>query len=173
MARAPRTIVTVGADSDTAVALREALGASVPDLHRLCRDPWAVIGSGAAWLAGASVTVADLDVLTSTRDAETLIDHWRARLATTTAATGAERFRSRFARFLFPGLAVEIMGGLEVSGDGGWEPVALGEIVTADVAGLRVPIPAVHEQIRVLESFDRPKDRQRAALLKSLREETL
>ena len=160
-------------DIDTAAALREVLIASVPDLHRYCCDPWTLIGSGAAWLAGARVTVADLDVLTSTRDAETLIDHWRARLDTTTAAAGAERFRSRFARFVFPGLAVEIMGGLELAGDAGWEPVRVGEIMTVDVAGMRVPIPTVEEQIRVLESFGRPKDRQRAALLKSLCEEQL
>ena len=160
-------------DIDTAAALREVLIASVPDLHRYCRDPWTLIGSGAAWLVGARVTVADLDVLTSTRDAETLIDHWRMRLDATTSAAGAERFRSRFGRFVFPGLAVEIMGGLEVADEAGWEPVRVGEIMTVDVAGMRVPIPPVEEQIRVLESFGRPKDRQRAALLKSLCEERL
>lgn len=163
--------MNASADIDTAAALREVLAASVPDLHRYCRDPWTLIGSGAAWLIGAKVTVADLDVLSSARDAETLIDHWRERLETTMASAGAERFRSRFARFVFPGLAVEIMGGLEVSGDAGWEPVRVGEIIAVDVAGLRVPIPAVEEQIRLLERFGRPKDSQRAALLKSLREE--
>lgn len=160
-------------DVDTAAVLREVLVACVPDLHRCCRDPWTLIGSGAAWLAGARVTVADLDVLTSARDAETLIGYWRARLDTTTASAGAERFRSRFARFIFPGLAVEIMGGLEVAGDAGWEPMTIAEIITVDIAGMRVPIPAMEEQIRVLESFGRPKDRQRAVLLKSLCEERL
>jgi hypothetical protein len=155
---------------DTAAALREVLAASVPDLQRYCRDPWTLIGSGAAWLAGAKVTVADLDVLTSTRDAETLTSHWRERLDTTTASAGAERFRSRFARFVFPGLAVEIMGGLEVFGDTGWEPVRIGKTMAVDVAGMRVPIPMVEEQIRILESFGRPKDRQRASLLKALHE---
>jgi hypothetical protein len=173
MAGAPRTAMTATADIDTTAALHQALVASVPDLYRHCRDPWTVIGSAAAWLAGARVTVADLDVLTSARDAEAMIDHWRMRLDTTTALAGAERFRSRFARFAFPGLAVEIMGGLEVSDGSGWAPVTVGEIVTVDVAGVRVPIPATHEQIRVLESFGRPKDRQRAALLKSLCEERL
>jgi hypothetical protein len=173
MARASRTRMTATADIDTTAALREALVASVPDLHRHCRDPWSVIGSAAVRLAGASVTVADVDVLTSVRDAQALGERWRTRLQSTIAAAGAERFRSRFARFAFPGLAVEIMGGLEVSNGSGWLPVTLGEIVTVDVAGLRVPIPAVREQIRVLESFGRPKDRQRAALLKSLCEERL
>ncbi len=173
MAGAAHTVMNATADIDTTATLHEALVASVPDLYRHCRDPWTVIGSAAAWLAGAKVTVADLDVLTSARDAEAMIRHWRVRLDTTTAAAGGERFRSRFARFVFAGLAVEIMGGLEVSDGSGWAPVAVGEIVTVDVAGVRVPIPAVHEQIRVLESFGRPKDRQRAALLKPLCEERL
>jgi hypothetical protein len=168
MAQAPRTIMNACADIDTAAALHEALAASVPDLHRCCRDPWALIGSGAAWLTGAQVTVADLDVLTSARDAETLRGHWRARQDEAWMPSSAERFRSHFARFLFPGLPVEVMGGLELCGERGWEPVRVGEVVTVDVSGLEVTIPTVAEQIRVLESFGRPKDLQRAALLKHL-----
>lgn len=156
---------------DTATILRDALVAAVPDLHRHCRDPWTLIGSGAAWLAGAAVTVADLDVLTSVRDAETLVEHWRARRDEAYAPPGEERFRSCFARFLFPELPVEVMGGLELCGEHGWEPVQVDGIVTLEVAGLAVPIPTVAEQIRVLESFGRPKDRKRAALLKAIGEE--
>lgn len=153
---------------DTAAALHEVLAAALPDLHRLCRDPWTLIGSAAARLAGAEVVVADLDVLTSVRDAEILIGHWQARRDETYVPHGEERFRSCFARFRFPGLPVEVMGGLELCGERGWEPVRVGEVLTVDVAGLAVPIPAVAEQIRVLESFGRPKDLQRAALLKQL-----
>jgi hypothetical protein len=141
-----------------------------PDLQRHCRDPWVVIGSAAACLAGADVTVADLDVLTSVRDADTLIGQWRARLDETHAPAGAERFRSRFARFLFPGLPVEVMGGLELCGEHGWAPVRIGAVVTCEVAGIAVPIPAVAEQVRILESFGRPKDHRRAAWLKHLSE---
>ncbi|GAA0888335.1 hypothetical protein [Rhodanobacter soli] len=153
---------------DTAAALREVLAAVVPDLHRLCRDPWTLIGSAAARLAGAEVVVADLDVLTSVRDAEALIGHWRARRDDAYVPCGEERFRSRFARFRFPGLPVEVMGGLELCNERGWEPVQIGEIVTVNVAGLAIPIPALAEQIRILESFGRPKDHQRAAWLKHL-----
>ena len=149
-------------------ALREVLASAVPELHRHCRDPWMVIGSAAARLAGAAVAVADLDVLTSVRDAEALIGHWRARQDEAWVPPSAERFRSRFARFLFPGLPVEVMGGLELCGERGWEPVRIGEVVTVDAGGLAVPVPAVTEQIRVLESFGRPKDLQRAALLRRL-----
>jgi hypothetical protein len=159
--------------ADIAAIVRRQLVEVVPDLHRHCRDRWVVIGSGAAWLAGANVTVADLDVLTSRRDADALIDHWQARLQTLQASAGAERFRSRFARFGFSGLAVEVMGGLEVFGEAGWEPVRVTDIVLVDVAGLGVPVPSVTEKIRMLESFGRPKDLQRAARLKSLDEEFL
>ena len=163
--------MNVAVGIDTAAAVREALVATVPDLHRCCRDPWSLIGSAAAWLVGAKVTVADLDVLTSVRDAETLRGHWRAQLQTTIATAGAERFRSRFARFAFAGLAVEVMGGLEVSGAAGWEPLRVADIVTVDVAGLAVPVPTVEEQLRLLERFGRPKDHQRAVLLRTLCEE--
>src|SRR6185312_4274854 len=104
-------------------ALREVLAVAVPDLHRLCRDPWTLIGSAAARLAGAEVASADLDVLTSVRDAEALIGHWQARRDDAYAPCGEEHFRSRFARFRFPGLPVEVMGGLELCGERGWEPV--------------------------------------------------
>ncbi|WP_426702638.1 hypothetical protein ACPPVV_06460 [Rhodanobacter sp. Col0626] len=152
----------------TLAALREVLAAAVPDLHRHCRDSWTLIGSAAACLAGAEVVVADLDVLTSVRDAQTLAGHWRGRRDDTFVPPGEERFRSHFARFLFPGLPVEVMGGLELHGERGWQPVRIDAIVTVDVAGLAVLVPTVAEQIRVLESFGRPKDLQRAALLKRL-----
>jgi hypothetical protein len=163
--------MNISTEVDTAAVLGEVLRASVPDLQRHCRDPWVLIGSAAAWLSGAEVTVADLDVLTSVRDAETMIEQWRMRRGTTAPPASAERFRSHFARFAFPELAVEVMGGLEVFGDTDWEPVKIAEVITVDVAGLSIPIPAIEEQIRVLESFGRPKDRQRATLLKSLCEE--
>ncbi|MHB1059772.1 MAG: hypothetical protein ACYC0F_18005 [Rhodanobacter sp.] len=160
--------MNAAAPVDPMAAWHEALAAAIPDLHRHCRDPWTLIGSAAVRLAGAEVAVADLDVLTSVRDAETLIGHWRTRRDEAHVPCGEERFRSRFARFRFPGLPVEVMGGLELCGERGWEPVRIGEIVSVDVAGLAIPMPAVAEQIRVLESFGRPKDRQRAALLKQL-----
>lgn len=160
--------MNVAAPVDPLAAWHEALAAAIPDLQRHCRDPWTLIGSAAARLAGAEVAVADLDVLTSVRDADALIGHWRARQDETWAPPSAERFRSRFARFLFPGLPVEVMGGLELCGERGWEPVRIGEVVAVDVAGFAVTIPTAAEQVRVLESFGRPKDLRRAAMLKQL-----
>jgi hypothetical protein len=155
-------------DVDHTAILHKALVAVVPELHRSCRDSWVLIGSAAAQLAGAKVVVADLDVLTSRRDAEILIGQWQGRLDKAYVPADGERFRSHFGRFLFTGLPLEIMGGLELFGAHGWEPVQVGKTVTVEVAGLHVAIPVVAEQVRVLENFGRPKDLQRAALLKSL-----
>jgi hypothetical protein len=149
-------------------AMYEAIAAVVPSLHEHCRDAWAVIGSSAAALAGADVEVADLDVLASTDDAQKLKLLWEEHLDLHYVPAGADRFRSRFARFLFPGMPVEVMGGLELHEADGWRPVHVDETILVSCAGLPVPIPSIPEQIRILESFGRPKDLQRAALLRAL-----
>jgi hypothetical protein len=153
----------------TSSPLHETLAVSIPDLRRHCRDPWVVIGSAAVALAGVDVSVADVDVLTSKRDAEGLIALWRARLDDThEPMADSDRFRSHFARFRFPGLPLEVMGGLELNGSNGWQPVHVDDVVRVICAGVDVPIPALSEQIRILESFARPKDLQRAARLRVL-----
>ena len=153
--------------SEMAPTLRSTLAVCVPELQRRCADPWVVIGSAAAWLVGAQVEVADLDVLTSASDARFLADHWRGRALAADKLEGADRFRSHFARFEFP-LSVEVMGDLEVATPGGWKPVRVGATRMVEVDGFDVPVPTVEEQIRLLECFGRPKDRLRAGLLKGL-----
>ncbi|MGO4700075.1 hypothetical protein [Dyella sp. 2RAB6] len=148
--------------------LEQVVMEALPPLQRLCRDPWQVIGSAAAYLAGAEVSVADLDLLTSAADAARRADAWRDRLDAGYEPAGAERFRSQFARFRFSGMPVEVMGALELNAGQGWQPVTVGELVLVRIAGLDVPIPSVPEQIRILESFGRPKDLHRAALLRAL-----
>jgi hypothetical protein len=149
-------------------ALPATLALIVPELQLTCDDPWCLLGSTAAHLVGADVALADVDVLVSRADAERLIARWGSLLDDTYEPTGVERFRSRFARFDFPGLPVEVMGGLELNGDGGWQSVRIGQMVLVGVNGLAVPVPSISEQIRVLESFGRTKDRQRADLLRAL-----
>jgi len=149
-------------------ALRGVIADSVPQLHAHCRDPWTVIGSAAAALSGAAVQAADLDLLTSVADAQRLIALWPARLDSSYTPASADRFRSCFARFQFPGMPLEVMGGLELRGEHGWQAVRVHEIVHVNVAGIDVPIPARDEQIHILESFGRPKDFARAELLRAL-----
>ena len=151
----------------TAAPLRRTLAACVPELQRHCADPWVVIGSAAAWLAGAEVTVADVDVLTSVSDARSLARHWQARLLTTEASKDGDRFRSHFARFDFP-VEVEVMGGLELASPDGWKAVRVEATLTVEIDGIEVPVPTLAEQVRLLESFGRPKDQERVQRLKRL-----
>jgi hypothetical protein len=148
--------------------LYRTLAAALPDLRSRCRDPWVVIGSAAARLAGAEVMPADIDVLCSTRDAQALGDCWQPRRDDSGRPADGNLFQSQFARFAFPGLPLEIMGGLQLHGQSGWIPVRIDEVITVDMEDLVVPIPSLAEQIRVLQAFGRRKDLQRAALLKSL-----
>ena len=159
--------MSLSQSAGTAASLRRTLAACVPELQRHCADPWVVIGSAAAWLAGAEVTVADVDVLTSTRDARAMIDHWQARLLGTDNPKDGDRFRSHFARFNFP-VPVEVMGGLELASPDGWKTVCVEAIQSIEIEGASVPVPSLAEQIRLFESFGRPKDRERVERLKQL-----
>ncbi|AGG88426.1 hypothetical protein [Rhodanobacter denitrificans] len=149
-------------------ALYATLAEIVPELHVHCVDPWCLIGSAAALLLGAQTGAADVDVLTSRADAEALMAHWASRREPAFTPPEADRFRSHFARFHFPGAPVEVMGALELHADDRWRPVLPGKLVLAGVNGLAVPVPSVEDQIRLCESFGRPKDLRRAALLKQL-----
>ncbi|HEX8779383.1 MAG TPA: hypothetical protein VF738_14815 [Rhodanobacter sp.] len=151
-------------------ALFVTLAELVPDLHVHCAEPWCLIGSTAARLLGAEVDVADVDVLVSRADAESLATLWADRRDTLHEPADSDRFRSRFARFRFPGLPVEVMGGLELDQGNGWQPVSPGRLVLAGLRGMAVPVPSLDEQIRILESFGRDKDRERAAALRRLRQ---
>lgn len=151
-------------------ALFVALTELVPDLHVHCAEPWCLIGSAAARLLGAEVSVADIDVLVSRADAETLARLWADRRDAAYAPADDGRFRSRFARFRFPGMPVEVMGGLELDQGDGWQAVSPGRLVLVGVQGMAVPVPALDEQIRIFESFGRDKDRARATALRRLRQ---
>jgi hypothetical protein len=154
--------------SHVSPALYATLAEIVPDLHVHCVDPWCLIGSTAALLLGAEVGVADVDVLTSRADAQTLMDAWAGRRESAPAPVDGEKFRSHFARFRFPGMPVEVMGALELHVDDGWQAVRPGRLVLVGVNGLAVPVPCIDDQIRLLESFGRDKDHRRVAALRAL-----
>ena len=151
--------------SHASPALYVTLAAIVPELHAHCAEPWCLIGSAAALMLGAEVSVTDVDVLVSRADADALMTLWADRREATHVPADGDRFRSRFARYRFPGLPVEVMGGLEVFGADGWQPLHIRETVHVELAGLRVPVPSVAEQLRALACFGRPKDHQRATVL--------
>jgi hypothetical protein len=65
-------------------------------------------------------------------------------------------------------MPVEVMGGLELHTSQGWQPVHVSEVVQISCEGMKVPTPSIAEQIRILERFGRPKDLQRAAVLRTM-----
>jgi hypothetical protein len=161
MASAPRM-------SHLTPALYATLAEIVPDLHVHCVDPWCLIGSTAALLLGAQTSAADVDVLTSRGDAEVLMALWASQRQPAFVPPDADRFRSHFARFRFPGAPVEVMGALELFADGRWQPVWPDKLVLVGVGGVAVPVPSIDDQIRLCERFGRQKDLRRQAALSAL-----
>ena len=154
--------------SHVSPALYATLAEIVPELHVQCVDPWCLIGSAAALLVGAEVSVADVDVLVSRDDAERLMALWASCREPLYEPVDGDRFRSHFARFTFPGIPVEMMGALQLNRGDGWQPVQAGRMTLVGLNGLAVPVPIISDQIRLLESFGREKDRQRASALRAL-----
>jgi hypothetical protein len=148
--------------------LRAQLAWLSTEMEACCFDRWVLIGSAAAWLVGANVDIADIDLLTSERDALALTERWSDAFEPFMPRTGDALFRSCFARFDFSPLAVEVMGDLELRGVGGWQRVRVDDIAIIAVDGADVPVPTIPAQIGILESFGREKDLRRAAILRAL-----
>jgi hypothetical protein len=123
------------------------------------RDPWWIIGSAAMALHGAAdLVVGDVDLLMSRSDAAALL---RARGVEPAPGEAGGRFRSDvFGRWSAGAYLVETMGGFHVDGR---------ELVPESrVASGGLFVPNVAEIIAMCERFGRPKDAERARLLRAL-----
>lgn len=143
--------------------LIETLG-SVAVIMEVARDPWWIIASAAAALHGASpITVADVDVLLSVADISRILP-----------ALGIEPyqglpnplFRSTIlAKWLAPPVPVDLMAGFEHRVGEAWHPVRPATRQAVTVGAATVYVPERNELKRIIESFGRPKDLERARLL--------
>ena len=142
--------------------------AGVTGVARGSRDPWWVIGSTAMALHGAApLSVGDIDLLMSRRDAADL-------LARQGAASGPgaadDRFRSDvFGRFQAGGYSVEVMGGFHVHDGSDWREIVPQSRETVRVRDTELFVPSVLELIEMCRLFGRPKDAERKWLLRNLR----
>lgn len=148
-------------------ALAPPLAAALDQIADAASDfaePWWIIGSVAAALAGADVgTIRDVDLLLSPADGAALGDRWRDRRLPDPPAS--RKFRSGFfARFASPGLPIEAMGDFEIEVAGVWRRVAPATRVLAK----RAYIPSADEQIELLAAMGRPKDAPRIRALRAL-----
>jgi len=126
-------------------------------------DDWLLIGSAAAYVAGADVgPVNDIDLLLSARDLKTLDVHWRDRERL--AVSPSSRFRSALFHRIEAPLPIEAMAGFELKSGGDW--VRMDPKTRVDYGG--VFAPAITEQIEILEMMGRDKDRPRISALQQL-----
>ncbi|WP_260929027.1 hypothetical protein [Novosphingobium sp. 9] len=156
---------------DLAPALRNTL-LDVAAIMTGARERWWIIASAAAALHGAApIEVADVDVLLSVPDANTILP--RLGLAVG-PGTANERFRSaRFATWQSTALPVDFMADFHARDfqrpDGPkWNRVMPQTRVSIDLSGARLYIPSRVELHALFLSFGRPKDLARARLLAAL-----
>lgn len=135
------------------------------DLQKL-QDDFYIIGSSAILLAGFPLHSADdIDLLTSTRDADLLKKHWHNRKLNDYIPKDGDKFRSNFGRFIFDGFKVEVMGDLELNTEGIWQKVRVNDFLRIETEKISIKIPTIAEQIRILKAFGRPKDLEKVKLI--------
>jgi hypothetical protein len=130
-------------------------------------EPWWIIGSAAVALHGAPVAgIRDVDVLMERRDAERLLD----KLGLSREHRSSDpQFRSElFATWRDPPLPVEIFAGFCLARGDGWRPVHLQSRQAIRLGSGDVFVPSAPELHRLLLSFGRPKDLERARVLEGL-----
>jgi hypothetical protein len=127
-------------------------------------DPWWIIGSAAVVVHGGAVPhVKDVDLMMSGGDAEVLVRRVGGEFP---RADASDRFRSRiFGVWTKPPVPVEVFGDFSLLIDGEWRELSMSTREAATSGGSCVFVPSAEELVRVLHSFGRPKDLERARLL--------
>ena len=131
------------------------------------RDPWWIIASAAAVLHGAGpIEVGDVDVLLARDDARRILP-----MLGLEARPGPEHptLRSEvLGTWRMPPLPVDFLAGFCVRAGDRWVPIEPVTREPIDIGGGTVYVPARDELRRIVESFGRPKDFERARLLAAL-----
>lgn len=141
--------------------------ARLADVLADARDPWWIIGSAAVKLLGGDPgRIADIDVIVSRRDLDTLYE--RLPLCNTPDA-GKLLFQSeRFGLWNDPEFPIEFMAGLKVMSEGKWLTVQPRTRQQVFMCTTALYVPKVAEMITILRSFGREKDYRRASTLKDV-----
>ena len=145
--------------------LASLLGEIAEDLNAL-DHPWRLVGSAALMVAGVDwPSCQDVDILTTTVGAQALEARWAAQRDEDFVVDAAAPFRSRFSTYRFAQGRVEVMGDLMVRGPYGWTPLDPGPVVHHPFAGRLWPAPDLRDQVRILRTFGRTKDFEKAVAI--------
>jgi len=141
--------------ADTLVMVAEAASVAA--------DPWWIIGSAAIVLHGRAVPrVKDVDLLMSAADADGFLE----RVGGSRRPTNSDPlFRSSvFGIWREPPIPVEVFGGFRLAVASGWRDVSLSTRQAVPIGGRQLFVPSADELVRLLQSFGRAKDLERARL---------
>lgn len=128
-------------------------------------EPWWIIGSAAVALHGAAVAdIRDVDLMMGLADAQRLL----AQLGLQPEPDSHHpQFRSElFAVWWETPVPVEVFAGFSLANPEGWRPAVLQTREAVSVLGRTLYVPSKHELHELLLSFGRPKDLDRARLLR-------
>lgn len=145
--------------------IRKSIAFLSDDLSKL-QDPFYIIGSSALVLAGIPLEITeDIDLLTSTQDADLLKNHWQANKVGEYTPKDSDKFRSNFGRFQWDSILVEVMGELEVFHKGMWQKLQIDEYFEVSINQLSIRIPTLKEQEKIFRLFGRAKDLAKADII--------
>ena len=131
------------------------------------QDDCFVIGSAALILSGVEIeNTFDIDIVTSNRDADFLRKEWKERFVDNHISKHDNLFRSNFSRYNFDILDIEIMGNLKVYKNSVWEPLIIQDYIIFSENEIKIKLPTIKEQKRILEWFGRDKDMIKLNLIK-------
>lgn len=147
-----------------AAPVRETIAAVSAVLHDAA-DPWWIVTGAAAAIHGASpISVSDVDVMLSVRDADRLFSKKGIKVA---APSTHPRFRSEvFGRWKANPLVVEFMANFQLRDlDEVWRPMLPTTRQRFIVSGAIVYVPELAELRDMFARFGRAKDQVRIRLL--------
>lgn len=127
---------------------------------KLLQNDFFIIGSSALILTGIGVgDTLDIDILTSSNDADFLRKSWKNRLLKGyKPQQNDDLFRSNFSRYNFSLLDIEILGELEVKKNNNWERLIIQDYTVISKDEIEIKLPTIKEQERILRLFGRDKD---------------
>ena len=126
---------------------------------KLLQNDFFIIGSSALILTGIEIEdTLDIDILTSSKDADFLKQSWKDRCIKEYNTQDNDLFRSNFSRYNFNLLDVEILGELEVQRNNNWEQLIIQDYTVISKDEIEIKLPTIKELERILKLFGRDKD---------------